>query len=472
MDNKFYNAFRKSGNLANAGLLVFTLVPLVALSLYNHPSAVDDFCYIDTVFKYGWTKAMNFYYTGWTGRYFGIFLNHSNPLIFHWFAGFKVLPVLLLAGLSLSCYLLFRTLTPTLARRAHLGFTGVVMFLFVLRMPAIAEAFYWMAAFVTYTVPTMMTLLWIVLVIRWYRAETRKSQVLIGLLSGLLVFAIIGCSETNLLLLLVLIGAWCAYRIWVKRRLDNLMIGTMMIAAVSCYLFFSAAGNEARLGGNPLSGDILTSGLSSLGRLAQLGYEWIRYTPLVFFTLGWVLVLLRMNIQSLTYFAFSPVYIALVYLAVLGSQLFPSYYGIGIEPAPRVINCVYFFFIIGWFYLTGVLVRFGRSRNRLTAASSRWTYLIAFACITFFTLDVARSSANFRMIYRDWLKGGAAAYNREMNSRYALIRSAKDNVVYLPLIRHTPPSLFVGDLEVDLQKNLLWNRCMAGYFGKEIIYIK
>lgn len=472
MDNKLYNTFRKGGNLANIGLLVFTLIPLFALSYYNHPSAVDDFCYIDTVFKYGWTEAMNFYYTGWTGRYFGIFLNHSNPLIFHWFAGFKVLPALLILTLAFSVYLLFRTITPTISRRAHLGFTGVAMFLFVLKMPNIAEGFYWMASFVTYTVPTILTLLWVVLVIRWYRADNRKAQVLIGLAAGFLVFAIIGCSETNLLLIMVLISGWCGYRILFQRRLDNLMIGTVMIAVVSCYLFFSASGNEARLGGNPLSGNIVESGFSSLKKMAYLVYDWVRNTPILIFSLGWVFVLVRMNNQSLTYFSFPPFYALLIYVGILGSQLFPSYYGIGIEPAPRVINCVYFFFIIGWFYYLGVLVHYLRKRNWIQPFANRWGYLSLFCALLFFSLSAIRTTPNFRMIYRDWLKGDAAVYNRAMNNRYELIRAATDKVVYLPSIKNAPQSLFVGDLETDLNRNLLWNRCMAGYFGKEIIYIK
>ncbi len=39
-------------------------------------------------------------------------------------------------------------------------------------MPSIAEAFYWMAAFVTFTIPGILTFGWIVVVLRWYRLET------------------------------------------------------------------------------------------------------------------------------------------------------------------------------------------------------------------------------------------------------------------------------------------------------------
>ena len=87
-------------DLFNVGLLTVGLVPLLALAFYNHPSPVDDYCYIDTVFKYGYFEAMNYYYTGWTGRYFGILLNHSNPLIIKWAGGFKLLSFLLISGVK------------------------------------------------------------------------------------------------------------------------------------------------------------------------------------------------------------------------------------------------------------------------------------------------------------------------------------------------------------------------------------
>src|SRR5690606_35023452 len=124
--NRFYRKYRVVGNWANILLMLTVLVPLLALSYFNHPSPADDFCYIFTVFKIGWFEAMILYYTESTGRYCGIFLNHTSPLLCHSIVGFKVLPVILLLGMLFALYSLFRPLTPTLPRLAHLGFAGVV----------------------------------------------------------------------------------------------------------------------------------------------------------------------------------------------------------------------------------------------------------------------------------------------------------------------------------------------------------
>ena len=463
----FYRKYRAVGNWINVFLLGSVMLPLLVLSYYNHPSPVDDYCYIDTVFKYGWLEAMNFYYTGWTGRYFGILLNHSNPLLFHWIEGFKVLPVVLLAGTVGALYWLARQLTPTLSRWAHLGFAGVVFFLYILKIPSVAEAYYWMAAFVTYTVPNLMTLCWIVVVLRWYRLESRLLRWLTALFAGFLLFATIGSSETNLLVILLLLAGWCGYRVLFQQKIDAFMLGMLGVAAVSCYLFFSAPGNEARLGGNPLSGDVVTSALSSFRKLIILSMEWITRTPLLLFSVVWLLVLSRMSPQARTYFAVAPPYVLLIYVGVLAAQLFPSYYGIGIEPTLRVINCVYFFFLVGWFYLVGVLFHYFAQKKSF--AFPPLLYLGTCAVLALLVGLSFYRSPQVRMLYTDWLRGGAAAFDREMYARYALIEQTKAPEVYLPAIEHRPPSLFVGDIESN--ESHWWNKCTAGYFGKQTIYL-
>lgn len=79
-------------------------------------------------------------------------------------------------------------------------------------------------------------------------------------------------------------------------------------------------------------------------------------------------------------------------------------------------------------------------------------------------------STNVRLIYTDLLKGKAAAFDRENYERYDLLSTSKESVVYLPAIQTQPGSLFVEDIKSDPKH--WWNKCMAGYFGKKIIYLK
>jgi len=469
--NRFYRKYRIFGNWVNILLMFTVLLPLLALSYYNHPSPADDYCYIDTVFKFGWLEAMNYYYSGWTGRYFGIFLNHSNPLLFHWVNGFKILPAMLLSGVVVALYSLFRHLTPTLSRMAHFGFAGVVFFLYILKMSSIAEAFYWMAAFVTYTIPNIFTLLWIVLVLRWYRQDTQPAKILLGLLSGFLIFAVIGSSETNLLIMILLIGAWWAYRLLFHRKVDGFMVAMLLVSAASCYFYFSSPGNQARIGGNPLGGNIPFSVFSSFDKLATLSYDWVFRTPLIFFSLAWLIVLSRLSAGARNYFSIPVWYAVLLFIGVLAAQLFPSYYGVGIEPTARVINCVYFFFLIGWFYVIGVIFHHFR-----TSKNGQFPFSVARYGVLYVVLILSiglsfLKSTNIRLVYTDLLKGKAAAFDKEMWDRYATIRNTKEDVVYLDPIRSKPLSIFYDD-DIKANEGHWWNKCLAGYFGKKTIYLK
>ncbi|NIJ51639.1 DUF6056 family protein [Dyadobacter arcticus] len=469
--NRFYRKYRAVGNWINIFLMITVLLPMLALSYYNHPSPADDYCYIDTVFRFGWLEAMNYYYSGWTGRYFGIFLNHSNPLLFHSITGFKVLPVLLLLAVIFSLYSLFRHLTPTLSRMAHIGFAGVVFFLYVLKMPSMAEAFYWMASFVTFTIPSIFTLFWIVLVLRWYRQDTQPAKILLGSLSGFLVFAVIGSGEATLLTIMLLIAAWWVYRLIYFRTVDGFMIAMLLVSLVSCYFYFSAPGNSARIGGNPLGGNIPFSVISSFKKLAYLVYDWVFRTPLIFFSVAWLVVLSRLSNGARNYFSIPVWYAVLLFIGILAAQLFPNYYGVGIDPSPRIINCVYFFFLIGWFYVIGVVFHYLKKRKidyfhfTVVRYGALYAILVVSIVLSFWR------SPNIRLIFSDLLRGKAAAFDKEMFERYAMLRNSKEDIVYLPLIQSKPLSIFVDD-DIKANPNHWWNRCLAGYYGKKAIYMK
>ena len=469
--NNFYRNYLSYGNWFNMLLLLSVLLPLLILSIYNHPSPADDFCYIDTVFKIGWFEAMELYYTTWTGRYFGILLNHSNPLLWHSFVGFKILPIVLLVGFVVCLYGLIRQLTPTLSRQAHWGFAGVVFFLYILKMASISESFYWMASFVTYTIPNMLTLLWIVLVLKVYTKRTPgKGKIGLALLAGFCLFAVIGSSETNLLIIMLLLAGWWGYRILFQRKWDAFMFVMLGIGLLSSYFYFSSTGNQARISGNPLGGNVPFSLISSFKKLGILSIEWLTQTPLLLFSVIWLIILSHLSRDARKYFIVPGWYSVLLTIGILSAQLFPSYYGVGIEPTPRVINCVYLYFILGWFYNIGVLFQYVEHfvRNSVQWLESKYVYVALLTLILIATSFLG--SRNIKYVYSDILKGTAANYSKELDERYETILASKDSVVYLSTLKHVPLTLYVDDITTNREH--WWNKCLAGYFGKEAIIIR
>lgn len=446
----------------------------MALALYNHASAADDYCHIDTVFKYGWMGGIKAYYTGWSGRYFSIFLNHSNPLLFHWFAGFKWLPFFLYTGIIASFFWLVRTLNPDKKTLVNLGIASLLFYLLILRLPSILEAFFWTAAVVNYTVPNILTLLWILVAIK-RETPGRPPLVVKGLnlLAFLLVFAINGTSENNVFVIMILIIGWLGYRLVWSRKLDPFYLSLLIWGIVTALFSFLSVGNAVRFEGNPQSRNFLFAFIESFKFAPKLLFGWITnpsFLVITLLSLGLFPSFLKKGTDSYNaFFNINPFYTMLVTTGVVVSQIFPSYYGIGVYPTPRVINCIYFFFLWGWFYNLGVVLCYLDKRKLLRLTTfPRIPFLLKPLLCLVLLWDFYHAE-NSRLMYRELLTGEAAAYSEEMTERTRLLMTSPSDTLYLAPLRHQPQTLFLEDMKAD--PGHLWNRCIAGYFGKKAIYI-
>lgn len=455
------------------------LVPLIILAFYNHASAADDYCHIDTVFKYGWFGGMKAYYTGWSGRYFSIFLNHSNPLIFHWFAGFKWLPVFLYSGLLASFYLLIKKIDPNPGFLKDSGIASLLFYLLILKLPSILEAFFWTAAVVNYTVPNILTILWIWVAIRLRETDDplnpspSSRRYLMIFLMFFLVFAINGTSENNVFVIMILVAAWFGYELLFHKKFNWLYFSLLIWGVFTALLSFMSVGNKVRFEGNPESKNFVFAFIESFKYTPHLVWEWISNPPFIIITVLWICMLpqfLRSGTGRYNkYFNVNPFYSILVGAAVVISQIFPSYYGIGVNPTPRVVNCIYFFFLWAWFYNIGVVFLYLDRKNIISAGRIP---SLPFAVKPFLLAVILwhfANSFNSRLMYRELLNGDAATYNREMTERTNLLMTSSADTLYLMPLSGHPQTLFLEDLTSNPEH--LWNRCMAGYFGKKAIYL-
>jgi hypothetical protein len=457
-----------------AGLFLgFVVAPLLALAYFNHPSAADDYCFAYMTRDYGFWRAQKYYYDEWTGRYFSNFLFHGTPLFLNWLGYFKLLPIALLAGLGASFYGLVGQLVRA-SRRDKLTLTAAFLGLYLIRIGSVAEALYWSTAAYVYTLPQILLLVWLAALIRHYRADGGGYRLLLAVWAGFLVFALIGSSEMFLLLTVWVLGGLIGYALLfskrsVARRVPPLLWGLVLVAGASCYLALMAPGNDVRLAGNPLSRNIPYSLRMSLLAVFQYGSQWLSLallaTPLYLSWLGPYLP----NSQSLSRYFRVPPWVALVGWTV--SQLllfFPQYYGIGIEPPVRVVNVVYFFFLLGWFYNLTVLSVWAYERHRLLLARRLPDW--ALAGLALLVGAVVFQSETVRSTYRDLRTGTAQRYDRELTDRYRQIRTSTADTVRVAPLTARPQSLFVEDIH-ETQAHL-WNRCYATHFQKKAILLK
>lgn len=458
-------------------LFLLACTPLLYLSLYNHPSAADDYCFADTAVRYGFWAAQNYYYNGWTGRYFSNLLVHANPLVWGWYDGFRLIPVLVVTALVSALYTLVSELLRGELLKTRLLTTGVLFFLIVLALQSVVEAFFWTAAIATYTVPTVLTIYLLAVMLRWYRKPAGPDKWLTVVWAGFLVFASIGSGETNLILLLLLLLAIAGYRLLFQRTIDPFLVFLVVVALASSWLLFRAPGNAIRMGGNPHSGELVKSMGSSFGWLARSVGGWLLKTPILPLSLlYWPMArrITQPGAPNARLFALPAFLLTVVYVGLLAATIFPSYYGIGLPPFGRTMNVLFVFFTLGWFFVLTVWA--GRNQSAGTASRTpaffaKWNMPATTPLLVVTALWLAGSiafSTSLKQLYTDLLDGRAAVYNREMNERHRLLQLPGDTLRLAPISVY-PPSLFVEDLKPD--RTHWWNRCQSGYYNHKIIIL-
>ena len=468
-----------AGRVANATavfLFLLACIPLLCLSLYNHPSAADDYCFADTAVRYGFWSAQNYYYNGWTGRYFSNMLVHANPLVWGWYDGFRLIPVLAVTALVSALFTLVSELLRGESLKNRLLTTGVLFFLIVLALQSVVEAFFWTAAIATYTVPTVLTIYLLAVMLRWYRKPAGPNKWLTVVWAGFLVFASIGSGETNLILLLLLLLAIAGYRLLFQRTFDPFLVFLVVVALASSWLLFRAPGNAVRMGGNPHSGELVKSMGSSFGWLAKSVGGWLIKTPIIPLSLLYWPIARRITqpgAPNARLFALPAPLLTIVYVGLLAATIFPSYYGIGLPPFARTMNVLFVFFTLGWFFVLTVWAGRNRSSSIETASrvSTFSTTQVKTPLLVVTALWLAGSiafSTSLNQLYTDLLGGRAAVYNKEMNERHRLLQQSGDTLRLAPISVY-PPSLFVEDIKLD--RTHWWNRCQSGYYNHKVIIL-
>lgn len=456
---------------AIAGLLfLLAYGPLLWLSAHNHPSAADDYCFADTSVRYGFWQAQVYYYNGWTGRYFSNMLVHANPLVWNWYNGFRLIPMLAVTALVAAGYALVNTLFSDRSTRDRLVITGLLFFTLIVGMQGVAETFFWTAAVASYTVPTILTIYLLAVLLRWYQLPPGGFRNLTSGWAGVLVFAIVGSSETNLVLLLIILGAVFGGQLLFRRRFDGFMAGLIVAGLISAWLVFRAPGNAIRLGANTDEGNVLLSLKITGQTLGLAGLNWLWRSPLLplsVLCLPLTAALTRPGSRWAELFRFPPVLMGAGVLLTILLLVFPSVYGLGVAPV-RVMNLAWVVFVFGWFYTLTTVVSWWQhsqpSQPATVASVPTWATSLAAVWL----VSTAFLSPVLHQAHYDLLSGHAATYDREMTRRHDQLVQPADTLRLKPISVY-PPSLFLEDIKADQQH--WWNRCQSGYYGHKAIIL-
>ena len=154
------------------GIGIYTLLPFLLLTIYNHPAA-DDFSFAVRDRTLDYFTVMQQYYFNWTGRYFStITLFRINPMIFDALGIYKLFAALLFLLFSSSVFFIVYTITgKAFGKKEAAALAALLVTLYLLQLPSPSEGFYFFSTYATYQFANVLVLVLLALLYTFFNSS-------------------------------------------------------------------------------------------------------------------------------------------------------------------------------------------------------------------------------------------------------------------------------------------------------------
>ena len=476
---------------ATSVLLAFSclgiLFVFLALSWYAHPADVDDFCLANEFKAYGIFGGLVRQYMIWSGGYTSTFISGAVPNLFDYLAIYKFLPITMLLLTVFAAARCTAAICGTQRSAAWVYLVGVgFTVLFLSFMQSVVMGFYWFNGAVTYQLANIILVGMITLIIRILDEDGDKAlQTRRFIYLGLLIVLGIGCTETVMVEMFVLINAVGLWQIFVSRQRRCVWIALMALS-VACFLVYTLS--PGNLGRTSHIIDVYSdqhSGIQFWESLwASISYGYIELLRLLTSPGLWwstviaVVLFSRYGRRFASFRRVNSIHVLLgiaVCLSLPAVLQFPWQLMQSGPTHPRTQNAITFGFLLSWF-CTWAMITFrywSYNRPALSIQPPVTTYRLAYGfaclalCITFL------GNSNITLAYSD-LGSKAYAYDQYMQQRYAKLEAAAargERSVTVELYRDLPVTISIGDVNGNMAGSGV-RTCMALFFGFEHMNIK
>lgn len=474
-------------------LVVLLLLPFVVLCFYSHPS-LDDFSDALQRRTQGfWVMQYNLY-MHLTGRLFtSVLLSELSPVAHGALSAYWLVPLLTLVLLMSSLYFLVVSVVGrSWSTSSRVLAAAILLALWLLQNPSVAESVYWFNGLAVYTVPTALLVYWLATLVRYWLASTRAHAARWLALNVLLGTCVLWSNE---IIALPLVAATAGLALWEwqrggRRRLA--LAGVLVWFCAALAVSFLAPGNMARAGIIDVPVPIAWVLMGSAGGAAYMVLNWTSSGVLVAVTLLAWPALTRLvaapppairRLASLTPAAIGVAGACVLLLLPLAAV--PNYWATGGLMPPRARASMYLLFLLGWFAVAvaGLAVSKKTPWLRSIGVLSGWSRPVVGLVWGWLLLSLAtdhnlrlahrelgRASNNAVRAYRDWLSGSAARYNATLRSRYQQLRTTEEQHVQVAALAKDarPKTLLYYDITTD--KNFGINIDYAKYFYKKYVW--
>lgn len=356
-----------------AAAFLLTVLPLILIAKYDHPSA-DDFSYgLQTSQAWAGTgsvirvlaaaaQTVHDTYFSWQGSFSGVFMMAVQPAVF-WENLYFLTPLFVLSLFLFGTLFLGKTVLMDYLKADRVSFLVICLTTAAMSvnfLPSAVEGIYWYNGAVYYTGFYSLSLIMFGLQLRLFQAESRKALTADSVLLILCAFLVGGGNYSTALTAALVLTIFTVLGFMRRKKARAALSAAAVLSSFAALAVSAAApGNAVRKSDFANTPTALNAVLDSLKTaLADLG----RWTTLpVVVCLIFSLPLIYSIVRNSSYSFRNPILVLLLSFCVFAAQLTPPFYALGNSGPARLLDIVYYsyylFLLINLFYLTGWVCR-------------------------------------------------------------------------------------------------------------------
>lgn len=454
--------------------IVAVLIPMLAIARYNVPCA-DDYSYGDLthsawkqthslpeVLK-GGARTVSDYYSGWQGTYSAVFAFSLQPAVFgeQWYPLTTFIMLISLCGGIVSLFdVVFRRILNAAWHQTGIAII-VVLAVCTQFLPSPVQAFYWYNGSVYYTFFFGISLVLYAKILSYIRlpaAELSPAKRVLRLLSLSVLSAVIAGSNYVTALTTAIVYACVLVLMLIRKKYSCLsLLAPFCVFIVGFIVSVTAPGNSVRQAAYQDRPSALASIALSFESALEYAYRWL--TPALILLLIFLAPLLYKIAAGTSHSYSHPLLVLSGSFCLYAAMFCPSIYAMGNEGPERLLNIIYFAFVILLILdLSYVLGWCGRAAERRgqcvkTENPDRPVYPVTFllVIVVFFALSckLAESHYTSSSALREVLQGEASTYYDTAAERLELLNDDSLRDVVLPRFSAKPWLLYFDDVTTD-----------------------
>lgn len=470
--------------------LIVSVLPLYAISLYNHPY-YDDFGFAQDV-HHAWVethdvgaalkaavRSIRDTRQTWQGTFTGTIFSNLQPGVFE--ESWYFLSSFFLLTAFLGCFaFFFHTVFGYLGagRYGRMALSALALTLLCQLMPDPGEAFYWFNGGVGNLFVYSLLALSVALSVRLMDQPVRKKRIWLMLALCPVMVLLGGGSYSGGLFGLCLYGLALLWML-VRRHPRRWHFAALWLVFAAFFLYsVSAPGNQVRASYIRYSVSPVKAVLQALYYGTALMGQYI-HLPLVGITvMAWPF--LWQAARSSRYDFRHPWLITFVMGGLFCTQLTPPLYSIASIGDGRIVNTYFISFVCLWllwvYYMTGFIAR--RLKPAFAPRSLKAFVLTGLCLAGIGCMGIRIESSplygvqnlNGAQAALSILSGEAARYHREMSEREALLSDPAQTEVTLKPLTAVPSVLMEDLLRPDAVYDV--RPTLMKYYHKEVIHIQ